>query len=141
LGGGGAGSSTGTGLSGVANTGGGGGGGGGVSGSVGGAGGSGLVVVRYTVSAEDSVYEPALGNPEADGYVLSSRADGTRSWVEGEAPVTPSRIAAINSPFEGALLMYHDTNSFVWVDNTTMQPPPAAGLNMQTTGPGLNMIT
>jgi hypothetical protein len=27
-------------------------------------------------------YEPALGNPAANDYVLSSQTDGTRSWVE-----------------------------------------------------------
>lgn len=31
----------------------------------------------------DGVFEPALGNPDADGYVLSSTAAGVRSWVEG----------------------------------------------------------
>jgi len=27
------------------------------------------------------VYEPALGNPGVDGYVLSSTATGVRSWL------------------------------------------------------------
>jgi hypothetical protein len=27
-------------------------------------------------------YEPALGNPDVDDKVLSSKTDGTRSWVE-----------------------------------------------------------
>jgi hypothetical protein len=26
--------------------------------------------------------EPVLGNPAVDDYVLSSKTDGTRSWVE-----------------------------------------------------------
>ena len=34
------------------------------------------------------IYEPALGNPAVDGYVLSSTIAGVRSWVAGGAGAT-----------------------------------------------------
>jgi hypothetical protein len=34
-----------------------------------------------TLSVDTTSYEQALGNPSADDYVLSSKTDGTRSWV------------------------------------------------------------
>jgi len=35
-----------------------------------------------SAAVEDaSAFEPALGNPAANGYVLSSQTDGTRAWV------------------------------------------------------------
>jgi hypothetical protein len=33
-------------------------------------------------------YEPALGNPASDGYILSSTAAGARSWIANPAGVT-----------------------------------------------------
>jgi len=34
-----------------------------------------------SLDADDVGAEPALGNPGADDYILSSKADGTRNWV------------------------------------------------------------
>jgi hypothetical protein len=35
----------------------------------------------YSVSSHTHAYEPAIGNPVVDDYVLSSKVDGTRAWV------------------------------------------------------------
>jgi len=35
----------------------------------------------YSVTGHTHTYEPELGNPASDDYILSSKADGTRSWV------------------------------------------------------------
>jgi hypothetical protein len=54
-------------------------------------------------------FEPALGNPSTNGYILSSLADGTRSWIApggggGSGTVTsvglalPSIFSVTNSP-------------------------------------------
>ncbi len=39
---------------------------------------------EYSLSSHNhsGVYEPVLGNPASDGYVLSSTAEGVRSWIE-----------------------------------------------------------
>lgn len=39
----------------------------------------------HQVTAAQSGAEPALGNPEVDGHVLSSLADGTRAWVSPQS--------------------------------------------------------
>ena len=41
-------------------------------------------------------YEPSLGNPASDGYVLSSTAAGVRSWVAQSGGVPTARILTIN---------------------------------------------
>ena len=41
-------------------------------------------------------YEPALGNPASDGYVLSSTAAGVRSWVVQSGGVPTTRTLTIN---------------------------------------------
>lgn len=70
-----------TGISGTANTGGGGGGGGYISG-VGGAGGSGIVIVRYTETADDNgLYGPAMsewGSTLEYRFVADDLPDGTQ---------------------------------------------------------------
>ncbi len=47
-----------------------------------------------TSHTHSGVYEPVLGNPGTDGYVLSSTAAGTRSWVAngGGAPTNATYI-------------------------------------------------
>jgi hypothetical protein len=43
-------------------------------------------------------YEPALGNPLVDDYVLSSKADGTRSWVVAGAGGVTTFVALTDTP-------------------------------------------
>jgi hypothetical protein len=47
-----------------------------------------------------STFEPALGNPTSDDMVLSSKTDGTRSWVEGGSDVdfaTPAEVTGVHT--------------------------------------------
>jgi len=41
-----------------------------------------LRVTDGVVGVDENSYEPVLGNPSSDGYVLSSTADGTRTWID-----------------------------------------------------------
>ena len=67
-----------------------------------GAGGT-LGTAAYTAASD---YEPALGNPDTNGFVLSSTTTGTRSWIaiSGAGTVTsvglsmPSGFNVANSP-------------------------------------------
>jgi hypothetical protein len=50
-------------------------------------------VTGSNITSLDTSWEPALGNPASNGYVLSSTTDGTRSWVaqsSGGSMVWPS---------------------------------------------------
>lgn len=40
----------------------------------------------------DATFEPVLGNPAGDGYILSSLTDGTRSWIPNPSAVTPNAV-------------------------------------------------
>ena len=39
--------------------------------------------LNANVALPSGSYEPTLGNPSVDGYVLSSTISGVRSWVAG----------------------------------------------------------
>lgn len=43
---------------------------------------AGNVSIETTLKDLSTIYEPVLGNPSTDGYVLSSTSSGTRSWVQ-----------------------------------------------------------
>jgi hypothetical protein len=47
-------------------------------------------------------YEPALGNPAVDGYILSSTAAGVRSWIEMSAGLSGSGTAGTIVKFASA---------------------------------------
>jgi hypothetical protein len=61
--------------------------------------GSGINVSNGTISIDN--YELALGDPTADGYLLSSTTSGTRSWV---APYSYSLPAATTSTLGGVIV-------------------------------------
>ena len=100
----------------------------------------------HTHTSEDLPdFEPPLGDPDGDGQVLHSDADGTRYWQEVEASggitpgsIRPTDLAAVNAPTVGAIPMYYSDDLFIWVDGDTLVP--SGGLNMQTDG-SLNMVS
>ena len=59
--------------------------------------------------------ENALGNPLVDGQVLSSLADGTRSWITPSSASTLDSLAdvVITTPASGQTLVYNGTG---WVN-------------------------
>ena len=48
--------------------------------------------------------EPSLGNPDADGKVLSSTAAGVRSWINADKQVKFGSLIAQNSDFGSVLI-------------------------------------
>jgi len=75
-------------------------------------------------------YEPALGNPASDGYVLSSTAAGTRSWVANTAATAPTEFriplfhptstTGVNIATASAAWNSYEGNAFRW--NSEMLP-------------------
>ncbi len=94
-----------------------------------GAGGT-LGTAAYTAASD---YEPALGNPDTNGFVLSSTTTGTRSWIaiSGAGTVTsvglsvPSGFNVANSPIT-TRYAHHcgDDNPHVSVKVTAAASPP-----------------
>lgn len=66
-----------------------------------------------TLSVDTTVYEPALGNPSTNGYVLSSTTGGTRSWIA--AGGTPG--GSSGQP------QYNAAGAFAGVSNTVIVLP------------------
>jgi len=74
--------------------------------------------------------EPALGNPASDGYVLSSTAAGTRSWVANTAATAPTEFriplfhptstTGVNIATASAAWNSYEGNAFRW--NSEMLP-------------------
>jgi hypothetical protein len=67
------------------------------------------------------VYEPALGNPGTDGWILSSTALGVRSWVAAGGSLALDDLTDVNAPSPS------DTNVLSWNSATSKWIPAAAG--------------
>lgn len=61
-------------------------------------------------TAASTAFEPALGNPAADGYILTSTAAGVRSWIE---PASGG----------GSVVVADETDIEVGTDNTKVMTP------------------
>lgn len=99
------------------------------------------------------VYEPVLGNPAGNGYVLASTTGGTRSWVEAGGGGVTQKITATHS-FSVGNVVYFNGSSYalakadsadtlgLWVvcavtgttDFTLQQAGPITGLAGLTAG-------
>lgn len=94
----------------------------------------------YSWGNHAGLYEPLLGNPLVDGYVLSSTIAGVRSWIPagagsqslqqvlsvGDTAISPDTnsqitIQADNTPYVGWMLYNSATNNYSTADFTTDQ--------------------
>jgi len=86
----------------------------------------------HAVTAAQTGAEPALGNPAADGYVLSSLADGTRSWV---APGAPDLTDAVFPTYAGFDAVVDGGASAIDFATGNLQSAPATAGDLVLTGP------
>jgi len=94
----------------------------------------------YSWGNHAGLYEPLLGNPLVDGYVLSSTIAGVRSWIPagagsqslqqvlavGDTAISPDTnsqitIQADNTPYVGWMLYNSTTNNYSTADFSTDQ--------------------
>lgn len=76
----------------------------------------------HGLTASDVAAEPALGNPGVDDYVLSSKTDGTRSWVAagggGGAPTDAQYVClAVNGSLSAERVLTGTANQITITDN------------------------
>jgi hypothetical protein len=88
------------------------------------------VIVGSNISVSNGVisianYEPALGNPSTNGYVLSSTTSGTRSWV--------SVASSLQSAYNGGQTVNVSGSNVIW------QLPVSKGFTI-TDGTGANTM-
>ena len=84
---------------------------------------------RLGTHAHAGIYEPALGNPAADGYVLSSTMAGVRSWIPAagscavfEGMIAPFMAGYFTDGSNGSYTRVLGTANTIAAVNTLMNP-------------------
>ena len=85
--------------------------------------------VQSAIDELEAEKENELGSPLVDGYLLSSLADGTRSWVAPVSTLNSLTDVVVTTPTNGQTLVYNGTK---WVNQTAAAPTsPTANVSYQ----------